>query len=108
MSNPETTVLKETATYPYFTNDIKLTSALITSGFPIITVKHRTNPRNKKNEIHFGFEDTPLQKAAAMAFLSGKLVVDARTILDNRDSLLSYVSNRSREILEQLNRPSEQ
>jgi hypothetical protein len=104
MGTPDTTVFKETDNYPYFTNDIKLTAALITSGFPVVTVKHKTNPRNNKKEIHFGFEDTETQKTAAMAFLSGRLNVDARTILDNRDSLLSYVSNGSRELIDQLNR----
>ena len=95
-------VLKETTLPVYFTNDIKLTAALITAGVTLVEAKSRTNPKNSKKEILFGFEQTDKQQRIAMQFLSGKLSVDAKTLMDNRDSLLSYVTNGSREILEKL------
>jgi hypothetical protein len=101
--NSSITTIKDTDTDTYFTNDIKLTAGLVTAGFSVVKVKTRENPRNKKTEILFGFEHTEEMSAASMRFLSCKLAVDAKTILDNRDSLLSYVANGSRELLDKVN-----
>jgi len=95
----------ETSQATYYSNDIKLAAALVSVGLPIVSIKERNNPRNNKPEILFGFEQTDAQRVRSMEFLSGKLMVDARTIMDNRDALLSFVSNGSREIIEQLNKP---
>lgn len=97
-------VLKETEGPTYFTNDIRLASALVTVGLPIVQVKDRQNPNHKKPEILFGFEQTTKQRDCSMAFLSGNLMVDGKTILDNRESLLTYVINGSRELIEQINK----
>ena len=102
MSSETQQVIRETKTPTYFTNDIKLASALVTSGLPIVKVDSRQNTKHKKPEILFGFEQNDKQKAYAMAFLSGNLKVDARAILDNRDCLLTYISNGSRDILENM------
>ena len=100
----EITTFKNIEKYPYFTNDIKLTAALITKGFSVDKIKYTTNKRNNKKEIHFGFEETNSLKSSALEFLSGKLVVDAKSLLDNRDSLLSFVANGSREVIDQMNK----
>ena len=98
------TVLKETTSPKYTTNDIKMTAALITAGHEVVEVRQRENPRNRKTEIIFCFESNEAQNRSMMQFLSGTLMVDAKTILDNRDSLLSYVSNGSRDIMDKLNK----
>jgi len=85
-----------------FTNDLKLAAALVTRKFPIVQIKRQENPRNSRTEILFGFESSFDLKAAEMGYLSGSLLVDASTILENKDKLLSYVSNGSRDILDSL------
>jgi hypothetical protein len=85
-----------------FTNDIKLASALITCKFEVVQIKKQENPRNRKQEVLFGFEATGGLREAEMQYLSGNLMVDASSVLENKDKLLSYVSNGSRDVLESL------
>jgi hypothetical protein len=86
-----------------YTNDIKLAAALVTRKYPIVQIRKQTNPRNNRAEVLFGFESSVELKEAEMSYLSGALTVDASSVLDNKDKLLSYVSNGTRTILDKLN-----
>lgn len=103
----EVTVFKTVTGAKYYSNDIKLASALVTKHHAIVEVKSQTNPRNGKKEIIFGFEFTPECKADALAFISGSLYVDASLIMDNRDKLLSFVTNSAKNVIESLNNAKE-
>lgn len=97
------TVFREVSGSKYFTNDIKLAAALVTNKHQIVEIKSKTNPRNGKKELLFGFSQTVDCKEDALMFLSGSLHVDASTVMDNRDKLLSYVTNNSKNVIEELN-----
>ena len=90
----------------YSTNDIKLTAALVTAGHNIVNVSSKENTRNKKTEVIFSFSCTEDQNRDMIKFLSGNLKVDAKSLMDNRDCLLSYVANGSRELIEKVNKRS--
>ena len=87
-----------------YTNDLKLTAALISRGQDLVAYEERKNPRNGRPEIWFGFEVSEMLRETEIMFLSKRCMVDAATVQDNRDMLLSFVSNRNREILENLKR----
>ena len=87
-----------------FTNDIKLAAALVTCKLEIVQIKRQENPRNGKMEVLFGFEATKELRQAEMSYLSTNLMVDASSVLEAKDKLLSYVSNGSRDVLDSLYR----
>lgn len=103
--NKELIVLKDIGDSSVrFTNDIKLAASLITCGIPVVQVRKQENPRNHRVEVLFGFEATQDLRDSEMKYLSNNLFIDASTILDNRDKLLSYVSNGSRDVLDSMYR----
>jgi len=84
------------------TNDIKMAAALIAYGLPLMSARHITNPRNNRVEVVFGFRNTEQQTQAELAYLSKNLFIDASSVLEARDKLISYISNGSRNILESM------
>lgn len=82
------------------TNDLKMVASLITFGLPLVSVRHSKNERNGKVEVLFGFRANQQQKEAELAYLSKNLFIDASSVLDTRDKLISYISNGSTTTLE--------
>jgi hypothetical protein len=92
----------EEGTQVRFSNDLKLAAALVTCGQDLVGVEKRVSPRNNKTEYWFGFEAGEALKSHELSFLSGKLEVDASTVMDNRDKLLSYITNQNQATLQTL------
>lgn len=82
------------------TNDLKMAASLITFGIPLVSVRSSKNERNGRTEFMFGFRANQHQKEAELAYLSKQLFIDASSVLDTRDKLISYISNGSVTILE--------
>jgi len=75
-------------------NDIDMTAAYITAGFRIIDTRVIKNKgRGSRAEMLFCFERNEDFMAAERNFLSGQLLVDAKTLLQNRSSVISMTKN---------------
>ena len=103
MSAQDKITIEEVTTAVYPTTDIKMAASLVTAKFSIAEVSYRINPRNSKKDTVFGFSHTEELKTALMQYLSSNLMVDAKSVLDNKDSLLSFVTNGNKAVLESLN-----
>lgn len=84
------------------TNDLKMVASLITFGIPLVNVRHVRNDYNNRVEVQFGFKADETLKQAELAYLSRQLYLDASSLLDTREKLISYISNGSAAVLESL------
>jgi hypothetical protein len=83
-----------------WTNDIKMAAAFMSKNvMSLLAYKEKDNPRNNKGEVWFGFTGGEDLKSKEIAFLSGNFMVDASTVQDMRDRLLSFVTNKNRSAL---------
>lgn len=74
-------------------NDVDMTAAFITAGFPVLETETVKNRGRNRYEMLFIFEKTNDLIKASNNFVSGQLLVDAKTLLQNRNAVISMTKN---------------
>lgn len=75
-------------------NDIDMAASFITAGHRVVNTKTMKNKgRGSRYEMLFCFEVTEQFTKDEMSFVSGQLLVDAKSLLQNRASVISMTKN---------------